>query len=48
MVEKICPSKLQMIAYWLNIMKLGTRLKRHYTQFHTIPNHDEKYIKAKV
>ena len=29
-------------------MKLGTRLKRHYTQFHTIPNHDEKYIKAKV
>ena len=29
---KICLSWLIMTAYWLNIMKFGTRLKRHLTQ----------------
>ena len=29
-------------------MKLETRLKRHYKKVPSIPNYDEKYIKAKV
>ena len=28
-VEKICRSQLKMMMCWLNIMKFGTRLKRH-------------------
>ena len=42
-----------MIAYWQNIMKFGTKLENKTKKtlniiFHSIPVHDEKYIKTKV
>ena len=45
MKEKICLSI--MITYWLNIMKLGTKLQTLGIKFHSMPFYDEKYIKAK-
>ena len=48
MVAKTCFSWLKMMIYWINTMKLGTRLKYILNiKFHSIPVYDENTWKPK-
>ena len=47
MVEKICPLRLKMTAYWLMIFETEFK-KMLSTKFHSMTVYDKNYIKAKL